>query len=64
MLVFLTTANETMMALPFLVGDSWPPNAQNLKRGAAGAFWRAPRTGAAAPRSGSTRESNCVAKSG
>jgi len=59
MLVFLTTANETMMALPFLGGDSSPPNAQNLKRAAAGAFWGGRRgQGPAAPRFGFTRESN------
>ena len=38
MLLFLTTANEAIMSLPSY-GSSSPPNAQNLKRGAAGAFW-------------------------
>jgi hypothetical protein len=62
MLVFLTTANEAIMSLPFC-GASSPPNAQNLKRGAAGAFWGGRLwTGAAAPRFGFKSESNCVAK--
>jgi hypothetical protein len=37
MLAFLTTANEAIIFLPFCGGPS-PPNAQNLKRGAGGAF--------------------------
>ena len=56
MLVFLTTANEAIMSLLFCAGSS-PPNAQNLKRGAAGAFgghW----IGAAASRFGFKRKSN------
>jgi hypothetical protein len=61
MSVFLTTADEAIMSLPFCGGSS-PPNAQNLKRGAAGAFWGAPLDGAAAPRFGFKSESNCVAK--
>jgi hypothetical protein len=36
-LVFLTTANEAIMSLPFL-RRFFTANAQNLKRGAAGAF--------------------------
>jgi len=39
LLVFLTTANEAIMPLPFFCGGLSPPNAENLKRGAAGAFW-------------------------
>jgi len=36
-LVFLTTAYEVIMS-PLFCGGSSPPNAQNLKREAAGAF--------------------------
>jgi len=56
MLLFLTTANEAIMSLLFCGGSS-PPNAQNLERGAAGAFgghW----IGAAAPRFGFKLKSN------
>src|SRR5438105_6387293 len=38
MLAFLTTAKQAIMSLPFC-GSSSPPNAQNLKRRVAGAFW-------------------------
>ena len=63
MLVFITMANEAIMPLLFYDGSS-PPNAQNLKRGAAGAVFEegARRTGAAAPRFGFKSESNFVAK--
>jgi hypothetical protein len=58
MLLFLTTANEAIMSLPFCGGSS-PPNAQNLKREAAGAFWGGrPVDRTAAPRFGFKRKSN------
>jgi len=54
-LVFVAAAIEAIMSLP--VCDSSPPNARNLKRGAAGAFGRH-WIGAAAPCFGFKRESN------
>jgi hypothetical protein len=60
MLVFLTTANEAIISL--LCGDSSPPNAQNLMRGAGGAFWGGRRWTVPRPRFGFKSESNCVAK--